>query len=130
MDEHRPARAWLTARFEDPDELVGLCWPALYAFVRLVSSRRIMGDVALSPAEAWEVAEAFMSQENARLIEAGQGHAAIGRRLVRTPGLSSNDVPDVQLAALVVEHGMTLCTHDRGFARFAGLTWHDPLEGT
>ena len=49
MDEHRPAGAGLTARFEDPDELVGLCWPALYAFVRLVSSRRIMGDAALQP---------------------------------------------------------------------------------
>ncbi len=44
-----------------------------------------------------------------------------------TPGLSSNDVPDVQLAALAVEHGLTLCSHDRGFARFERLAWLDPL---
>ncbi|MEX0659093.1 MAG: hypothetical protein WD080_08165 [Egibacteraceae bacterium] len=47
--------------------------------------------------------------------------------LVATPGLTSNDVPDVQLAALAIEHGLTLCTHDHGFARFARLSWTDPL---
>jgi predicted nucleic acid-binding protein len=31
------------------------------------------------------------------------------------------------LAALAIEHGLTLCRADRGFARFSGLRWENPL---
>jgi predicted nucleic acid-binding protein len=34
---------------------------------------------------------------------------------------------DAFLAAIAVEHGATLCTTDRDFARFPGLTWTNPL---
>ncbi|MGH8953269.1 MAG: hypothetical protein ACRDX9_17840 [Acidimicrobiia bacterium] len=43
------------------------------------------------------------------------------------PGLRSNELPDVQLAAAAIEHGLELCTHDHGFARFPGLRWSNPL---
>jgi uncharacterized protein len=38
-------------------------------------------------------------------------------------------VPDAHLAAIAVEHGATIATRDRGFARFPGLRWIDPLAG-
>ena len=47
-----------------------------------------------------------------RLIEAGQ---ATG--------------PLIMDAALALEHGATVCSTDRDFARFPGLDWLDPLEG-
>jgi toxin-antitoxin system PIN domain toxin len=127
MDEHEVARSWLAGRYEDPSELVGLCWPTLYAFVRLISSRRIMGAEASSLAAAWTVAMAFLEQENARLIQPGPVHPSIAAGLIATPGLISNDVPDVQLAALAIEHGLTLCSRDHGFARFTRLAWIDPI---
>lgn len=127
MDEHDAARTWLRGRYEDSAELVGLCWPTLYAFVRLTSSRAIMGEDASALDDAWRAAMAFLEQDNARLIEAGPVHASIAARLIATPGLASNDVPDVQLAALAIEHGLTLCTHDYAFARFGRLSWTDPL---
>jgi len=34
---------------------------------------------------------------------------------------------DAALAAIAVEHGATLCTTDRGFARFPGLVWTNPI---
>jgi predicted nucleic acid-binding protein len=34
---------------------------------------------------------------------------------------------DAALAALAIEYGATLCTADRGFARFAGLRFINPL---
>ena len=37
-------------------------------------------------------------------------------------------VMDAVLAALAIEHGATLCTTDRDFARFPGLEWTNPLE--
>lgn len=130
MPEHRASRIWLEGRFQDADEVVCLCWAGLYGFARLISSRRIMGEDVVAINRAWEVALAFTDHENSRVIEAGSGHAAIAGELIRTPGLTSNDVPDVQLAALAVEHGLTLCSHDRGFARFARLAWVDPLESS
>jgi predicted nucleic acid-binding protein len=38
-------------------------------------------------------------------------------------------VPDAHLAALAIEYGRTLQTTDRGFGRFEGLRWENPLAG-
>jgi predicted nucleic acid-binding protein len=38
-----------------------------------------------------------------------------------------NLVPDAHLAALAIEHGLTLCSTDGDFARFPGLNWLNPL---
>ena len=43
------------------------------------------------------------------------------------PGVHGNLVPDAQLAALAVEHGLTLCSTDGDFARFRGLRWLNPI---
>jgi predicted nucleic acid-binding protein len=32
-------------------------------------------------------------------------------------------VPDAQLAALALEHGLTVCSADTDFARFAEVRW-------
>ncbi len=34
---------------------------------------------------------------------------------------------DVHLAALAIEHDLTLCSADNGFARYPGLKWLNPL---
>jgi uncharacterized protein len=36
-------------------------------------------------------------------------------------------VPDAHIAALAIEHDLTLCTSDRDFSRFPGLRWQNPL---
>ena len=41
--------------------------------------------------------------------------------------MTSRLVPDAHLAALAVEHGLTLCSTDGDFARFPGLRWENPL---
>lgn len=127
MDEHAQARSWLGACFEDPGEVVCLPWVTLYGFARLVSSRRVMGGAAVTPQRAWSIATSLTRQENSRMIEAGSSHGAIATELFETPALTANDVPDIHLAALAIEHGLELCTHDHGFARFKRLTWSDPL---
>lgn len=129
MPEHRAARSWLEGVFNDADGIAGLAWTTLYALVRLISSRRVMGDAAVGLAPAWAAAEVFRSQPSATMIEPGPGHAAHASRLIATPGLSANDVPDVYLAALAMENGLAVATHDHGFARFADLRWIDPLDG-
>jgi predicted nucleic acid-binding protein len=34
---------------------------------------------------------------------------------------------DAHLAALAIEHGLTLCSADSDFAKFPGLRWQNPL---
>ncbi|MDP2054699.1 MAG: VapC toxin family PIN domain ribonuclease, partial [Acidobacteriota bacterium] len=41
--------------------------------------------------------------------------------------MTSRLVPDAHLAALAIEHGLTLCSSDGDFARFSGLDWQNPL---
>ncbi len=55
-------------------------------------------------------------------------HREVLSALLREPGVSGNLVPDVDLAALAIEHGLTLCSTDGDFARFPGLRWEDPLR--
>jgi predicted nucleic acid-binding protein len=36
-------------------------------------------------------------------------------------------VPDAHLAALAIEHSLTLCSTDGDFAKFPGHEWDNPL---
>ncbi len=125
--EHAGARSWLEAELSDPDGSVELCWPAVYAFVRLVTSPRVFGKHALGVETGWSTASAFLAQPAVRVVVPGAGHATIAGELAQTRGLRSEDVPDIEIAALAIEHGLVLATHDSGFRRFAGLRTCDPL---
>jgi predicted nucleic acid-binding protein len=39
-------------------------------------------------------------------------------------------VPDAHLAALAIEHGLTVCSTDGDFARFPGVRWENPLRAS
>jgi toxin-antitoxin system PIN domain toxin len=125
--EHARVRGWLEARFAEGEGTVALCWPVVYAFVRLITSSRVFGQHAVTVREGWNVAAAYLKQPAVRLVVAGGGHAAIAAELAGTPGLRSDDVPDVEIAALAIEHGLALASHDHGFRRFARLRVVDPL---
>ena len=125
--EHEPAREWLEGRFADGEGTVALCWPVVYSFVRLTSSTRVFGRNALTVREAWVDISAYLAQPAVRIVAPGAGHAAIAGDLAGTPGLRSEDVPDVEIAALAIEHGLVLASHDSGFRRFTGLRVLDPL---
>lgn len=50
-------------------------------------------------------------------------YAATLGKLLSTEDLKANDVPDVHLAALAIEHDLLLCSSDGGYGRFADLRW-------
>lgn len=127
--EHGRARAWLEEQLAGDEGTVVLCWPVVYAFVRLVTNPRVFGRHAIGVAGGWATASAYLGQPAVRVVVAGSGHAAVAAELSATPGLRSEDVPDVELAALAVEHGLALASHDSGFRRFAALRFVDPLAG-
>jgi uncharacterized protein len=125
--EHRRARGWLEERLAEGDGTVALCWPVLYAFIRLITSARVFGQYAVTVQKGWSVAAAYRQQPAVRVIAPGAGHAAIAAELAQTPGLRSDDVPDIEIAALAIEHGLVLASHDHGFRRFSRLRVVDPL---
>ena len=127
--EHQQARSWLAEQLAHGDGAIVLCWPVIYAFVRLMSSHRVFGQHAVSVSHGWTVAQGYLDQPGVRLVAPGAGHQAIAGELARTPGLRSDDVPDIEIAALAIEHGLLLASHDHGFQRFSGLRVTDPLAG-
>jgi predicted nucleic acid-binding protein len=56
----------------------------------------------------------------------GENQALILARTAAGSG-GGDRVPDAHLAAPAIEHGLTLCSTDRGFARFSELKWRNPL---
>jgi uncharacterized protein len=127
--EHDRARQWLEARLAEGEGTIVFCWPVVYAFIRLITSARVFGPHAVAIGDGWAVAAAYLEQPAVRLVTAGAGHMAIAAELAATPGLRSDDVPDIEIASLAIEHGLVLASHDHGFRRFSRLRVVDPLTG-
>lgn len=125
LAQHDAARTWLDGRLNDTPA-VGLPWPSLLAFVRLVSNPRVFSRPA--PIDgAWRQVRDWLARQSVWIPAPTNNHAEVLESLL--VGVRANDVPDAHLAALAIEHGLVLCTSDRGFSRFAKLRWHDPLTG-
>lgn len=122
---HAASRRWLEERLSGP-ELVGFAWLTLWAFMRIVTNPRVFIR-PLSAAEAHAAVASWLAQPNAGIIEPGERHLELLGDLLREGQASGGLVMDAVLAALAIEHGATLCTTDRDFARFAALDWRNPL---
>lgn len=123
--EHVVAREWLDARLGGTAR-VGLPWPSLLAFVRVVTNPAIFRS-PVPVADAWRQVEEWLACDVAWTPEPTANHVEVLGRLVRAPFMTSRLVPDAHLAALAVEHGLTLCSTDGDFARFPDVTWENPL---
>jgi len=126
LSQHHAARSWLDSRLNGPTP-VGLPWPTLLSFVRLVSNPRIF-EHPQPISKAWKQVDDWLTCPVAWIPQPTERHREIlGSFLTDTLG-RSNLVPDAHLAALAIEHGLTLCSTDRDFARFPNLRWEDPLQ--
>jgi toxin-antitoxin system PIN domain toxin len=123
--QHARARHWLEDVLNRGPR-VGLPWPSLLAFVRLVSNPRLFSQPR-SITGAWEQVEEWLDVSSVWVPIPGERHRELLRGLLRIAGDQSNMVPDAHLAALAIEHGLTLCSTDGGFARFRDLRWENPI---
>ena len=123
---HPTARDWLTTQLNG-NRRVALPWQSLGAFLRISTHPRAY-DRPLSCEEAWRQVTEWLACEVAWTPNPGPGHADILGSLVTTHDVRGNLVPDAQLAALAIEHGLTVCSADGDFARFSDVAWVDPLS--
>lgn len=124
--QHLRARSWLDGHLNDTAP-VGLPWPSLLGFVRLVSNPRVF-EQPETIEQAWEQVEEWLECSAVWIPQPGERHRDILGPLLVSPGMRANLIPDAHLAALAIEHGLTLCSSDGDFARFPGLRWENPLN--
>ena len=124
--EHGQAEAWIRNRLSDP-EMIGLTWDTILAFLRVATAPRVFSnpfelDTAISIIDKW------LALPNVVTVFPTQRHWQIFRQLLPQTRARASLFMDAHLAALAIEHGATLCTNDRDFARFPGLKVEFPIQ--
>ena len=125
--EHVAARRWLESILSGTSP-VRFTWLGLWAFLRISTNPRAF-EHPLSMSEAEAIVTSWLAQPVTRVLEPGERHWEILRRLAGDAQAAGPLVMDAAIAAIAIEHGATLCTTDRDFSRFDGLAWTNPLRG-
>lgn len=123
--QHERARAWLDERLSDAVPL-GLPWPSLLAFVRLVSNQRLF-ERPVSVATAWRQVDDWLACEVSWVPNPTPRHQSVLGELLALTGLRAEHVPDAHLAALALEHGLAVASADTDFSRFPKVRLENPL---
>jgi toxin-antitoxin system PIN domain toxin len=121
---HAVCRAWLDRTVLD-DARFGVCPLALGAVVRIATQARAY-PMPSTPREAFGFCDDILGQPNCQLIEPGERHWDIFKRLCIDTDTRGRRVTDAWYAALAIEWGCEWVTMDRDFARFPGLKWSVP----
>ena len=78
--------------------------------------------------DALDQVEEWIALPNVFVPQPAEDHFSRVANFRRQTNGSPDLISDAHLAALAIEHGATMCTHDDDFTRFAGLTVLDPLR--
>lgn len=124
---HEAAAEWWTAALNG-DQRVGLPWQSIGAFLRIVTHPRASRD-PLASSDAWRHVAAWLEADPVWVPPAGARTARVLAELLEQTGVTGNLIPDAQLAALAIEHGLAVYSADSDFARFRRVAWVNPLEG-
>jgi uncharacterized protein len=123
--EYQAASAWLT-RVLGGTEPVGLPWTTIWAFLRVMTSKKIWQTPG-SPERAFQAIRELLEQPSVIVLNPGSRHAELLEELVISRRAIGPLVSDAAVAALAIENGAVLASTDRDFSRFPNLRWIDPL---
>jgi hypothetical protein len=123
---HQASRRWLESTLSR-EEPVGIAWAVVLAFLRVGTNQRIRQN-AFTLHEAIAIAAGWLERPTVTLLNPGERHWEILREVMTKGQARGPLVTDAHLAALAIEHGCTLATTDRDFARFPGLDFFNPLD--
>jgi toxin-antitoxin system PIN domain toxin len=121
---HDVVRAWLddVLAGAEPFAIPGWVWAS---FIRISTNRRIF-TVPTPLADAFAFLDAMRRQPRHVSLESGERHLELFEELCRGADSAGDLAMDAYLAAFAIEHGCTLASLDRDFARFPSLTWIRP----
>ena len=124
VNHHATCHAWLTDVIAN-DARYGMSPLALGALVRITTSLRFYPNPT-PLADAFRFCEYVLQQPNCQVVEPGERHWDIFRRLCLETDTRGPRVTDAWFAALAIEWGCEWITLDRDYARFPGLKWSVP----
>jgi uncharacterized protein len=129
-DDHSPhhsaARVWLERTIVGP-ELAALSWTVILAFLRLSTDPRVFQRPFSIP-EAIETIAGWLKNPRFVLLQPQERHWTVLQQVLISGQASGKLVMDAHLGALAIEHGATLASADRDFARFPKLKLLNPLS--
>jgi toxin-antitoxin system PIN domain toxin len=108
-------------------EAAAICWQSILAFLRIGTNPRVFAR-PLPRAEASAIISVWLNHPSIVLLEPGERYWKILSDLLDEARVTGPLVTDAALAALALEHGSSLCTTDRDFARFSTLRTIDPTR--
>ncbi|MGA8611551.1 MAG: type II toxin-antitoxin system VapC family toxin [Xanthobacteraceae bacterium] len=117
-------REWLD-RVVLGDERFGISPLALAAVVRVTTNPRSYPNPS-SVETAFGFCEDLLGQQHCVVVEPGERHWDIFKRLCIETDTRGPTVTDAWYAALAIEWGCEWITLDRDYSRFPGLRWRTP----
>lgn len=116
---HALVRPWFDTMLAS-QERFGVSLSVWASFLRLSSDRRVF--LPPTPVEdAFAFITSTRAQPGHRSVEPGPRHLELLAAVCREGGASGNLVPDAVIATTAAEHGATVVTMDRDFARFPSV---------
>ena len=125
LERHALWRDWLESA-RTSDETLGVPGHSIAGFVRIVTNVRAFARPS-TIGEAIGFVDGLLESSAVRRPEPGPRHWQLFTDLCRRASATGKLVPDAWLAALAIENRATLITADRGFGRYPGLMWRDPI---
>ena len=124
VPEHPRCRQWLQG-VVDADARFGISPLTLAAVARVTTNRRAYPSPS-SFEDVFRFCDHLLSQPHCQIVEPGERHWDIFKRLCIETNTRGTAVTDAWYAALAIEWGCEWVTLDRDYARFPGLRWHVP----
>lgn len=116
---HAQVRAWMEVLIDDRGDF-GVPSTVWASFLRIATNRRVFA-VPTPLSDAFTYIDATTAQAGFLRLDPGTRHLQLVRRLCEEGDATGDLVPDAVLGALAVEHGATVVTLDRDFARFSSV---------
>jgi toxin-antitoxin system PIN domain toxin len=121
---HAATRTWLERTVEaEPDLRLPLT--TVLAFIRIATDARVY-ERPREPEDAIAIVDGLLARPNVSLATPGDRHWRLLAKTADAGQARGANLMDAHLAALAMEHGASLATTDRGFARYRGLKTVDP----
>ena len=122
--QHEVCRRWLDRVVAGRDAFRHLAL-ALAAVVRITTNTRTYAPPSSIDA-AFRFCDNLLGQPHCQVVEPGERHFEIFKRLCIETDTRGPRVTDAWFAALAIEWGCEWITLDRDYARFPGLKLHAP----
>lgn len=123
--QHDTARTWWEETLNG-QESVGLTAPAVFGFLRIVTSPRILQS-PMAIGDATGRVRQWLACEQVEFIGPGQRHLELAFGPLEEVGTAGNLTTDAQLAAHAMERNAVMHSNDSDFGRFPELSWQNPL---